>query len=129
MSWKAGWGLIRTAPESAELSPLCRKPDSMNEERDSSKESLRTSFKGGSVDLSPDASAALVSTQGGSGLNLQGPEWWPGFQGGIQFCNCACGRQRSLRFLLFSLTGSAELLPFSVGVCPNVSLQHFHVVK
>ena len=68
----------------------------MNKERDSSKESLRASLRGGRVDSSPDASGALESTLGGSGLNLQGPEQWPVFQGGIQICDYISGRQRRL---------------------------------
>ena len=96
MSWKAGWGLIGSAPDSAEFSSLGKFPATMNKERDSSKESLRASLRGGRVDSSPDASGALESTLGGSGLNLQGPERWSGFQGGGQSWNCAGERQRRL---------------------------------
>ena len=45
MSWKAGWGLIRTALDSVEFSPLGKLPATMNEERDSSKESLQASLR------------------------------------------------------------------------------------
>ena len=77
MSWKAGWGLIGTAPDSAEFS-------------------LLASLRVGRVDWSPDVSGALVSTLRGSRLNLQGPEQWPVFQGGIQICDYISGRQRRL---------------------------------
>ena len=64
MSWKAGWGLIETAPESAKFS-------------------LLASFWVGRIDWSPDVSGALVSILRGSRLNCHGSERWPGFQGGF----------------------------------------------
>lgn len=54
--------LTEQASDSAEFSPLGKLPDTMKEERDSSKESLRASLRGGRLDSNPDTSGALVST-------------------------------------------------------------------